>query len=179
MSTNEAYEELPEELKAIEAALRQLAPQTAKLDRDRLMYLAGQASVRCSAPQTQVAGKARLRLNFRRNGWQLATAALVLVTITLGGLLLKSNQSERRVVYMDRLRAENFVAAASYPRAESFNLAQSSAGMDADYFQLRKLALTRGIDALPTTPAVSHMVVPQSTPQVLPTLRRELYEDES
>ncbi len=44
MSSDEPGEELTEELKQVEAFLRRFSP-AARLDRDRLMYLAGQASV--------------------------------------------------------------------------------------------------------------------------------------
>ncbi len=40
----------PEEMKAFEAALAALAPRRDRLDRDRLMFLAGQASVLSAAP---------------------------------------------------------------------------------------------------------------------------------
>ena len=67
MSTEE-----PVELKAIEAALAALAPTTGSLDRDRLMYLAGRASL-------SAAGEAR---RFRW-AWPAATAAMTTVAAAL------------------------------------------------------------------------------------------------
>ncbi len=67
MSTKE-----PLELKAIEAALAALVPTAGGLDRDRLMYLAGRASVLAT-------GEAR---KFRW-AWPIATAAMTAVAAAL------------------------------------------------------------------------------------------------
>ena len=72
-SENPTGEELPEDLKAIEASLIGLTPAAGQLDRDRVMYLAGRASAK---PTPRVAAI----------GWPLATAASLLLALTFGGL---------------------------------------------------------------------------------------------
>ena len=68
----EAHE--PSDLKALEAALGRLAPREPRLDRDRLLYLAGQASTRAAPMRNWL--------------WPLATAASLALSATLGLQLL-------------------------------------------------------------------------------------------
>src|ERR1700733_14017635 len=108
MSTgNSPGEELPEELKMIETALRQLMPAASQIDRDRLMYLAGQASMMNSGIGSSIISETRSAANSRRNWWPMATAALALISITLGGLLLHANRSEELVVRVERSPVES------------------------------------------------------------------------
>jgi hypothetical protein len=62
-----------EEVKSLESALRSLTPIATSLDRDRLMYLAGQASVQ----------PVRMNLLYRSR-WPLATAASIMLAALLG-----------------------------------------------------------------------------------------------
>ena len=68
---NRFNEALPEELKAVETVLRRLTPNAQGVDRDRMMYLAGRASVTS-------------RQNSFRMVWPISTAALLLISSVLG-----------------------------------------------------------------------------------------------
>lgn len=72
-------------LEPVEQALRTLVPIPSRIDRDRLMYLAGQASVRDAAV---------LRAG-RRWIWPAATAAMTLVSATL---LWRAESTPPRIV---------------------------------------------------------------------------------
>src|SRR5436190_6065386 len=74
---NRFNEALPEELKAVEIVLRRLSPNAQGVDRDRVMYLAGRASVAS-------------RQSSMRLVWPISTAALFLISSVLGGALLSS-----------------------------------------------------------------------------------------
>jgi len=76
------------DLKAIEARLASLVPRTDRLDRERLMFLAGQASV-APSPATQ-------RRPFGRWAWPAATAAMTAAAASLLVVLLW--QGDPRIV---------------------------------------------------------------------------------
>jgi hypothetical protein len=84
----------PQELKTLESALGSLPPAALRLDRDRLMYLAGQAS---GQPQVPAAGGPG-----RSWFWPTATAAMGAVAAALLLLVLNSPgpQVIERVVYI-------------------------------------------------------------------------------
>lgn len=77
---------LDDEMNQLERALRELAPVPARLDIAQTMYLAGQAS-------------ARARHTSARS-WQMATGALMAVSLVLGTLLAIPNQPQ--IVYVPR-----------------------------------------------------------------------------
>jgi hypothetical protein len=85
--------ELPPELKAIEAELAALIPRTDELDRERLIFLAGQAS----------AEKATVSPGSHASGmiWPIATAVTTAIAISLAVVLVTRSQPEAvtRVVY--------------------------------------------------------------------------------
>jgi hypothetical protein len=182
MSTgNSPGEELPEDLKTIETALRQLTPGASQIDRDRLMYLAGQASVMNSGIGSSIISETRFAANNRRNLWPMATAALALISITLGGLLLHAKRSEELVVRVERLPVEsgNSSDIVSSGPTDSFTFGVSTVGNNANYLQLRNLLLVRGVDALLPSPVPGNTVSPTSTPPILPTLRHEMFDNQS
>jgi hypothetical protein len=76
--------ELPAELKAFEARLAALSPRDDRLDRERLMFLAGRASaeVRLSAPADTV------RLPLGQYGWPAAFVTMTAVAATLLAMLI-------------------------------------------------------------------------------------------
>ena len=78
------------DLNAIEAALASLAPAGCSVDRDRLMFLAGQASAD-SLPEVHALSRWRARA-----AWSLAMAACALVSGALG-MTIGSNQSPQVV----------------------------------------------------------------------------------
>jgi hypothetical protein len=90
MSGKEDPEDLPEPLKDMREALASLAPRTERLHRERLMFLAGQASV--SVPG---AHSARTRVG-RRWGWPAAFSAMSALAASL--LVMLSVRPEPQVV---------------------------------------------------------------------------------
>jgi hypothetical protein len=159
MSTDRSREELPEELKSIDSALRGLKPVSGAVDRDRLMYLAGRASVERSS-------------RIERFAWPLATAALVVISVTLSGRLYVLSGRLEQVAQDQHTQAveDRQIAGSSLPR-ESVALATprvQTAGNSLDYMQLRSAVLSGGVDALPSS-AVQSPAGRQSG--AVPTLR--------
>ena len=135
---------LNEALRAVEAALGSLRLRPSRLDCDRLMYLAGQASVTRS--------KGALRIWHAGSVWPWTTAASLLVAVTLGVVLLvrAEPQTIERVVYVPVDRPDD-----STGRQDALlPVSAESRGspLRTDYLALRHLVLTRGVDdALPLT----------------------------
>jgi hypothetical protein len=159
MSEERVEKELPGDLKALEAALGGLKPAAGAIDRDRLMYLAGQASVD--------RGK-----RLARFGWPLATAALVVISVTLGGRLYALSGRLEQVAQKERSPAvENRqVASGGLPResvALSTPRVQTAGGGGLDYIELRSAVLSGGVDALPG----QAVQPPTGAAARLPTLR--------
>jgi hypothetical protein len=75
--------DLPRDLKALEARIAQLVPQSGRLDRERLMFLAGQASVVSTDPQVSLLG-----LRFSAKAWPRAFVAMSAVAAALFVMLL-------------------------------------------------------------------------------------------
>lgn len=151
-------EELFDEgLSDMEAGLASLQWKASGIDRDRLMYLAGQASV--SGPRVD------LRPGIGRVLWPVATAASLLLAVMIGGAVLlgKKPQTVERVVYVpvdrqgDLQDEESPLAVAVDKPAESLRRA--------DYLVRRWIALTQGVDALPelgeSAGSIPEGVVPQ------------------
>lgn len=112
---------LDDEVNQLERALRELAPAPARLDIAQTMYLAGQASAR--SRHTSV------------RSWQMATGALMAVSLVLGTLLAIPDQPQ--IVYVSReegsITAPNspqMAADASVP-AQQRTAAASPANVDA------------------------------------------------
>src|SRR5262245_5081507 len=87
MSDEHVEKKLPGELKALEAALGGLKPAAGAIERDRLMYLAGRASLERGR------GLARF-------GWPLASAALLLFSVTLLARQTIWPAVKERIVYV-------------------------------------------------------------------------------
>jgi hypothetical protein len=98
-------QDLPPELKAIEAELALLRPRTDRLDRERLIFLAGQQSV--------AGGHLSATKHARRWGWPAAFAAMTAVAATLLVMLLlrPEPQVEVRIVKVPVERRGNGEAA--------------------------------------------------------------------
>lgn len=139
MPAEQFDEELPAELTALETALRELPPSLGQLNRDRLMYLAGQTSATNSPVSAQ-----------RHIAWPLATAALALISLTLGGFLIFTQRGAERVVYVDRpsVAPSPATIVASNENKPSEN-SQHTIPTGPNYFELRNLVLAKGLDALP------------------------------
>ena len=149
-------ERLNEPLRAVEAALASLAIKPTQLSRDRVIFLAGQASARQSesrrdsptcTPLACLAGE-RLGVRGARWFWPLSTAASLLVAVTLGGVLLLGPKSQiiERVVYVPADRQVD-----SVEKQDPLNLhyVESPEPPRHDYLVLRQLILTRGVEAMP------------------------------
>ena len=122
-----SQEPLNPDLAAVEAALASLAPRPSTIDRDRLMFLAGQAA------------KARDRARWL---WPLSTAASLLVAVGLAALLVVRGepQTVERIVYVPHESPVEGVAVVQVAR-ETEPLG--------DYLRLRRLVIEQGIDKLP------------------------------
>ncbi len=79
---SERITETPREPDEFEQTLGRLQPQTSGISRERLMFLAGQQAARRQLP------------SHRQRVWPLATAASWLITATIAGLWLQSQQGE-------------------------------------------------------------------------------------
>ncbi|MEX2173392.1 MAG: hypothetical protein WD872_03460 [Pirellulaceae bacterium] len=133
--------EQPEELRVVEQLLAAVAPVAPRLDRDRLMFLAGQASASASGRRLQASGRrgapdgddlphgediGKLTHPARqlRRAWPVATAALAATSLALAIALFLRPQPTTRVeiVYRDRPApaiAPERVAAAMPEKIES------------------------------------------------------------
>lgn len=129
------------DLEAIQSALSSLQPTESRVDRDRLMYQAGQAAV----------GAVSVDVPRRRVGWMwpCATAASLLVAVTFAGMWLSRGEPEVRIVYRDRP-----VAVPEVPdkTVEAINVADDASPRESwrsDYLRLRRLVTTDGVGAMP------------------------------
>lgn len=154
------------DLKPLEAALGSLMPTVSRIDRDRLMFQAGAASVdattacvagndRSLANAGDDAGGLQRRWQHRSFGkfWPLATAVLLLISIGLGALLAL-RQTAERVVYVERQPTQDSqlprsIASFGAPPVTAFtDRTIASASADASYLVLRQQVLRRGVAAL-------------------------------
>ncbi len=140
------HDDFPAELKPIEAALSGLAPAAARLDRDRLMYLAGAAAARESS------GRKLSQYGFLHSPiWSLAAAALLFVSIGLGAVLALRQPADR-IVYIDRPVAKSEQSSAAVVAKESstdpFERPVPHTRASADYLVLRDQVLRVGVGAL-------------------------------
>jgi hypothetical protein len=157
MSANEDSrpDDFPAELKPFEAALGSLAPAGSRIDRDRLMYLAGAASATYAVSAAAAVGAAAQEPNRRSRSrsvfWPCAAAAMLLVSLGLGALVALRGPAER-VVYVDRPVVNQESSAApsvTAPAGDSeTRFAASQGSADASYLVLREHVLRLGVNAL-------------------------------
>ena len=157
MSEERVEKELPGELKAFEAALGGLRPVAGAIDRDRLMYLAGRASVERGR-------------RIARFGWPLATAAMLLLSVTLATRQMIWPAEKERIVYVPSGGNSQVAIAPSpgFPELTSRPPTVRSADGDVDYLQLRNDVLTRGVEAVPSKQSTA---VPETPIPVWSALR--------
>jgi len=137
---------LSEALAAMEAGLASLQPKPSSLHGARVIYLAGQASVRGTKAGSRISRAGWL--------WPVATAASLLVAVTLAGVLLLGNvrpPTVERVVEVQVDPPEDSTG----QRGPLVAVSAESLGppLRIDYLILRRSVLTRGLDALPVAQA--------------------------
>jgi hypothetical protein len=133
------------DLRALELALGALSPSPGALDRDTVLYHAGQASAR------------------RSRAWPMATLALGAATAVLGAVLLFRPAPQPLIVER--------VVFVPVPQSgpEETPPSEGVAGMglearerpEAGYLHLRRQVLTFGVDALPQSPPLSAVSPPR------------------
>ena len=82
---------LPGDLREVESALRSLTPQPARIDPARLLFLAGQESVRATSGREGRVSP----------WWRMATALSSALALTLAAVIVVRPQPEPTVVYRD------------------------------------------------------------------------------
>jgi hypothetical protein len=131
-------------MKALEAALSGLSPSPGRLDRDRILFRAGQ------------------RASPRRWLWPCMSAALALLSVGLGtALLLRPPSVVERIVYVPADTESEREPGAVVEEAPSW-LGESR------YFQIRDDVLNRGLDALPQLEPLAPAAPSQAHPLLTP-----------
>ncbi len=126
-----------EELSAVEAALASLKPAASGVDRDRVMFLAGRASVLPNAPP-------RMRLK-REWLWPCITAVSLLLAIVSSSALVLHRTGPQNIsqkLWYENVRKETDET--MYPRPNT-----RRDNMRMDYLSLNRLIVEKGVDALP------------------------------
>lgn len=140
------------ELQAFENDLKNLLPLAPTLDRDRLLFRAGQESMR---------GQRRL--------WMISSATLSVglacVSTALLWLLQLPPVERVKVVIVERPQ-EAMPAVPTAPRAESREMPAAS------YLQLRSRVLRLGVEAVPGVPAAPPTVTPAAQADTLLALHK-------
>jgi hypothetical protein len=154
--------ELAPELAALERQLRGIAPTAPAVDRDRLMFDAGRASVAAE-------GTKQTRAMYDDVGrplysaapswaasrfWPAATFAMTAATLLLATMLVWQNQQQS--VVRDAVSIQPAIAVNSdshefvLQRPERFATRSSIPAINGGYLGLRYVALTCGVGALPS-----------------------------
>ncbi len=166
---------LPDELEELHRALKSLEPLPGRLDRSRLMYLAGRASAGVSASGTSAAAR-------KRNwAWPVSTAAMTLVAATLAVALAVRPQPQPRVVretvYVkqpalpdepDSRRPLVFDAIPQRPASAD----EPGGSLPSPYvlsMSMRRTVLEQGVDALPDV-VLSGIGPPSTSRQMLESM---------
>ena len=153
---------IPPDLRAVAETLASVRPPAPRLDRDRLMFLAGAASASATAvPIGKLTLPARL-------AWPAATAALAATSLALSAALFLRPPQDQRIVYVpveaEQASGQERVAVepadVDHPRrspAEAVPIAAPSRPATAvtqhNYVRRRDVALRLGLDALGAPPA--------------------------
>jgi hypothetical protein len=131
------HEPLNPELSAIEAALASLAPTAPRLNRDRVMYLAGQAAAVQAA-----------RRGVRAWLWPCATAAALVLSAILGLREFRAGGSGAEPVIAKAIARPEGIPGRPGP-SEPTGPAEPN-----EYLRLRELVLRDGVEALPESTGV-------------------------
>ena len=148
----------PQDVKGIEAALGALAPAPVRIDRDGLMFRAGQAST----------GR-------HRWAWPAAAGALAAVAATLAMVLVPRPrpEPEQRIVYVEVEKKPVKVPEKTEPPVQVARAAQERLVRDdlprarIGYFKLRDELLRWGLDALASPPVAITIEPPLTIEKLL------------
>jgi hypothetical protein len=185
--------EIAPELSALERQLRRMTPAAPRVDRDRLMFAAGQAAVSADAGQDgrvmydragdphHIAGPSWAARRF----WPAATFTMTAATLLLATMLVWHRQAPRFASKGDASPPFTNQASEQLPvkaAPSSRELATSSFGSptfqrpSSGYLRIRYVTLTRGVGALESNSPVSTDVDESSneTPQTQRDMLEEL-----
>ena len=126
---------LSEEILAVERALGSLKPAPSRINRDQLMFQAGQAS----------AGR-------RSRVWPAASLVMALLAVTLGVLLLSRPAPEprERIIYVTQVVPQREPVKPPLEQAVAAAPEKRLALGEMSYLRLRDKVLAQGVDALPS-----------------------------
>ena len=166
----------PADQAALERALAAVTPAPPRLDRDRLMFLAGAASSNAAAsPESQTLNPepsfADLRLPVHSWRWPVATAALAATSLALAIALLVRPAPAERIVYLPQPvrneaapAAPNLVQQPVQPAAvAAISRSPQREAPARNYVQTRDVALRLGLDALGSLPGGGQADSPPAT----------------
>jgi hypothetical protein len=170
-------------LDPVERVLAGCTPAPPQVDRDRLMFLAGQASaVAGQAHETSgsiVASRSE-RTTRRRWLWPVSTAALAATSLALAVALLVRPMPQPQVVYRDRPVLVQPPRGIQSPRAHERDVAQQPVlpsprlaegpATHGGYLQTRGVALRIGLDGLGSPAGGSHAANPATYLDLLKAL---------
>jgi hypothetical protein len=181
------------DLNAVAAALASLAPSTGKLDRDRLMFMAGEAAARSKEAQSKEtlareaqshsSAGAAPRLLVRRWAWPAAFSTMSAVAASLLAMLLiqPDPQISERIVYLpaEPPTLTNAPRETNVARAEPLPPDDPGAGRqvndrhptDDDYLRLRDRVLALGVDSWTADQSATGTAPPSR-----PSNHRQLFE---
>lgn len=154
-------------LTPVEQALASFSPQSLRLDRDRLMFLAGQASA-AGLPVSNVQKQSS-------RAWPLSTAALAVCAAALGVALVIRPAPEEKIIYRDRFvtrPAESQPIAPVTPldspdlptvAADSIEARSFSVLPRNNYLRSRDVAFRLGLDALGSQTSAGSATAPAPT----------------
>jgi hypothetical protein len=177
-----AEPELTPDLESLERQLARLAPAPLSIDRDRLMFEAGRASVAEPRRLGYIADPSRVGARF----WPIATATMTAASVFLATMLVWQRQSapladqpiSNGIVVRAAKKAPLTTANTARPEVTNAfvsGLPRSTTG----YLGVRNIALTQGIGALqPTMAANAEPRIPSldAPPSNRPT-SRELMDE--
>jgi hypothetical protein len=140
-----------DELAAVEAALSSLEPGTSNINRDRMMFLAGRASVSDRAPPP-----VRHVLQLL---WPITSAVSLFIALCFGSMyfFLSSNRIEKQIVYVEVDKASDGTNASQKLWYDNVKLEtakiespRSTPGIEGmDYLSLSRLIAAKGVEAVP------------------------------
>ena len=155
---------LNDELRDLEAALAKLSPRASRLNRDQLMFRAGQVSVAEPVPKQN---------GLSRRLWPTTTAVMTAVSVVLAVMLMQSGPGGRQIVVDEpdatdlnttQVTEEVGVAGPKQRVAPDLPIANNpissrrlifDGSREPNYLELRQIVLEQGLDAWPAEPVVA------------------------